>query len=97
MMTREEYEKELIRVGFKKEENELSIKIGRLYYYELPLEIQEDDDEEDIKPKIVLERDPFLGAVFKLYTGYCSLNLDVETPLEAIEFANKIISIEPIF
>ena len=80
--------------GFKKTDGDT------IYSYEkalmCDLEIEECGLEEDEVAKLLYGHSP-LASGFCIYTGSCFVWINSQTASEAVDFANKIVSFEPIF
>ncbi len=86
-------EKDFLEAGFLKTEDNLF-----LYSKELvsKKEAEKHDIEEDEIPTLVFGTTG-IGVGFAIYTGAHFIWLDCTTPEEAVNFADKIVSFEPLF
>lgn len=83
---------QFIKAGFKKEKDPMFQFRKELV---TPEEIEQNGLEEDYVP-CLLYGNTSAGGGFCVYTGEHFIWLNVETPQAAVEFANKIVSFEPV-
>ena len=85
-------EKDFLEAGFLKTEDNLF-----LYYKELvsKKEAEKHDIDEDEIPTLVFGTTG-VGSGFAIYTGTHFIWIDCTTPEDAVNFANKIVSFEPL-
>lgn len=93
---KEKYHAEFIAEGFK----EVDADKDPLTFYEKSLVsdevIEENELEEGSIPTLFFGVSP-MNSGFGIFTGECTVWLNVETPKDAVEFANKISAFEPVF
>ena len=91
----EKYGEEFIKAGFKQTGEE-----DILMLYKYPLVSDEQAEENDIASDEIpalLFGSTGMNNGFCIFTGSMFIWLNVETPQEAVDFANKISVFEPVF
>ncbi|MEA1849172.1 hypothetical protein U9K52_09635 [Chryseobacterium sp. MHB01] len=93
---KDKYHAEFIAEGF----SEVDPETDPLTFYQKSLiskeVIEENDLEGDTIPTLFFGTSG-INTGYGIFTGSCTVWLNVETPKEAVEFANKISAFEPIF
>lgn len=93
---KEKYHAEFIAEGFK----EVDAEKDPLTFYEKSLVsdqmIEENEMQEGSIPTLFFGTSG-INTGFGVFTGECTVWLNVETPKEAVEFADKISAFEPLY